>query len=369
IKLDLHISQEIIDPTNSGDPKIIGAAAYNRIINAALLQYFPDVTSRNDKRMLYQFISTISYNKLKQFILDNPELIGQNIAFNLKLRSKIDMYLKGNFDKNLDERFRAIKDKEISWINKLAAQDLIHREFNKSFFTNADSRNPEMAGIWGSMIGSFFTIICCMIFAFPVGVMTAIYLERFAPKNKLTDIIELNINNLAAVPSIVFGLLGLSIYLGLFGMPRSSSLVGGLTLALLVLPTIVITARNAIKAVPPSITEGALALGASPLQVVVHHILPLAVPGIMTGTILSVARALGETAPLLMIGMVAFIADAPSNIFDPATAMPVQIYLWSDSPELGFVERTSAAIMILLSILLLMNSLAVYLRKKFEIKW
>ena len=369
LKLELNIEEKIVDRSGKRDPRRIERANYSKIINKSLAELFPEVSSRNEKRMLYQLMSKAADDVIRDMVLNDNGVIGKKITLWLPVSSSFDMYMKGNIATDVSEVNRSMKDIEISWIDKLKEDGLVRSSFNKLFFVKGDSRNPETAGIWGSVVGSFFTILCCMILSFPVGVMTAIYLEEFAPKNKITDLIEVNLNNLAAVPSIVFGLLGLAIYIGILGMPRSASLVGGMTLALMVLPTIVITTRNAIKAVPKSIFEGALALGASKMQAIFHYTLPLAMPGIMTGTILSIARAIGETAPLLMIGMVAFVVDVPTGILSPATAMPVQIYLWSDSPEIGFVERTSAAIIILLMFLLLANALAVYLRKKFEIKW
>ncbi|HET8728206.1 MAG TPA: phosphate ABC transporter permease PstA, partial [Alphaproteobacteria bacterium] len=249
------------------------------------------------------------------------------------------------------------------------ADGLVSAHFNTRFFTSADSRDPEMAGIWGAVKGSFFTLLVTLALSFPVGIAAAVYLEEFAPRNRVTDFIEVNINNLAAVPSIVFGLLGLAVFIQAFGLPRSAPLVGGLVLALMTLPVIIIAGRAALNAVPPSIREAALGMGASPLQTVLHHVLPLAMPGIMTGTIIGMARALGETAPLLMIGMVAFIVTPPGGFTDPATALPVQIFIWADSPERAFVERTSAGIMVLLGFLIAMNGLAVWLRKRFERRW
>ncbi|WP_237359310.1 phosphate ABC transporter permease PstA [Vibrio harveyi] len=260
-------------------------------------------------------------------------------------------------------------DREKSWYAQLEAQDRIRTSFNWYFFNNGDSRNPEVAGIAGAFMGSTFTIITALTLSFPIGVGAAIYLEEFAPKNKLTDIIEININNLAAVPSIVFGLLGLAIFLNVLGLPRSTPLVGGLVLTLMTLPTIIISSRASLKSVPPSIRDGALAMGASKTQVVFHHVVPLALPGMFTGSIIGMAQALGETAPLLMIGMVAFIVDIPQGFLDAATALPVQIFLWSENPERGFAELTSAAIMVLLFFLFLMNGVALYLRKKLERRW
>ncbi len=267
------------------------------------------------------------------------------------------------------EASRRLSDEEVAWIDALEQQGKAELTFASGFFTSGDSREPELAGIWGAAVGSFYTLIVTLILSFPVGVLAAVYLEEFAPKNRITDLIEVNINNLAAVPSIVFGLLGLAVFLNFFGLPRSAPLVGGMVLALMTLPTIIIAARAALKAVPPSIREAALGIGASRIQTVTHHVLPLAMPGVLTGTIIGMAQALGETAPLLMIGMVAFIVDIPGGFTDPATVLPVQIYLWADAPERAFVAKTSAAIMVLLGFLVLMNALAVYLRKRFERRW
>ena len=279
------------------------------------------------------------------------------------------MLMKGHFDRDKPEAERRIKDNQIAWVDKLVDQGRVESRFNKTFFTAGDSREPELAGIWGAATGSFFTLVVTLLLAFPLGVATAVYLEEFAPQNKWTDLIEVNINNLAAVPSIVFGLLGLAVFINFFGMPRSAPLVGGMVLTLMTLPTIIIASRAALKSVPPSIREAALGIGASKMQMVFHHVLPLAMPGMLTGTIIGMAQALGESAPLLMIGMVAFIVDIPTSAMDPSTVLPVQIYLWADSPERAFVERTSAAIMVLLMFLITMNALAVLLRKKFERRW
>ncbi|MDE2383669.1 MAG: phosphate ABC transporter permease PstA [Alphaproteobacteria bacterium] len=267
------------------------------------------------------------------------------------------------------EDSRRTSDLEAVWLQRFTDQGKIQSMFDKALFTNGDSRAPEQAGLRGAFIGSLFTILVTLLTALPLGVAAALYLEEFAPKNRFTDLIEVNINNLAAVPSIIFGLLGLAMFLNFFGLPRSSSLVGGLVLALLVLPTIIIASRAALRSVPPSIKEAALGVGASHQQAVFHHVMPLAVPGILTGTILGIARALGETAPLLMIGMIAFIADVPGRITDAATVLPVQVYLWSTLPEAAFRSRTSAAIIILMIVLLCFNALAIFLRNKFERRW
>ncbi|WAX96663.1 phosphate ABC transporter permease PstA [Aminobacter sp. NyZ550] len=270
---------------------------------------------------------------------------------------------------DMPESSRKIGDKEIVWLDGLKAQDLVESRFNSIFFFTGASREPELAGVWGAVVGSFLTMIVTLAISFPIGVAAALYLEEFAPKNRWTTLIEVNINNLAAVPSIVFGLLGLAVFLNWFGLPRSAPLVGGMVLALMTLPIIIIASRASLRAVPPSIREAALGIGASKVQTVFHHVLPLAMPGIMTGTILGMAHALGETAPLLMIGMVAFIVDIPGGFTDPATILPVQIFMWADFPEPGFQQKTSAAILILLAFLVLMNAIAVILRKRFERRW
>ncbi len=267
------------------------------------------------------------------------------------------------------ESARRLTDQHIAWLEDMRADGLVSRHFATRFFTSGDSREPELAGLLGGLVGSLLTMVVTLVLCLPTGVAAAIYLEEFAPKNRLTDLIEVNINNLAAVPSIVFGLLGLAVFLNFFGLPRSAPLVGGLVLALLVLPTIIIASRAALKAVPPSIREAALGVGASRQQAVFHHVLPMAMPGILTGTIIGMAHALGETAPLLLIGMVAFIVDTPQSVTQAATALPVQIYLWSDLPEPAFQAKTAGAILVLLGFLFVMNGLAVVLRRKFERRW
>jgi phosphate transport system permease protein len=280
-----------------------------------------------------------------------------------------DQLNKGLIDRATPEANRRVSDREIAWFDALKARGMISKPFNWALFTNADSRFPELAGLKGALVGSFWALLVCFLISFPLGIGAAIYLEEFAKKNRMSDFIEVNINNLAAVPSVVFGLLALAVFIGWFGLPRSAPFVGGLTLALMTMPTIIIATRAALKAVPPSIREAALGLGASRQQVVFHHVLPLAMPGILTGTIIGLAQALGETAPLLLIGMNAFITSAASSPFDSATALPTQIFIWADSPERGFVSRTSAAILVLLGFLVMMNAVAIYLRHKFERKW
>ncbi len=351
----------IVDPAkvDAANPK---AGDFQGLIKQAWQAQFPDVTSRGDKKKLNGLISARAADAIQDRVVADPTLIGQTITIPLAFASDADLYLKGMNSAALDE-------KETGWLNALREKGGITSGFSSNFFTNGDSREPENAGIRGALIGSVFTILVTLSVALPLGVAAALYLEEFAPKNRLTDIIEVNINNLAAVPSIIFGLLGLAVFLNGFGLPRSTALVGGLVLALLVLPTIIIASRAAIRSVPPSIKEAALGVGASHQQAVFHHILPLALPGILTGTILGVARALGETAPLLMIGMIAFIADIPGGVTDSATVLPVQVYLWSDLPEEAFKSRTAAAILVLLALLFCINALAIYLRNKFERRW
>jgi phosphate transport system permease protein len=343
----------------------LSSSDFRTITFNSLQETFPEITSRRDVMELYSFITKSAPQMVRdKFMADVEENIGKRAAVWVPASSAIDMYYKGKVDAQ-----GRMSENQLNIIDNLKRLNAIKISFNTTFFTHGDSREAELAGILGSLTGSIFVIFICMLVALPLGVCAAIYLEEFAPKNRITDVIEIGINNLAAVPSIVYGLLGLAVYISLFGIPRSSSIVGGLTLALLVLPTIVITTRNALASVPPSIRNAAIGLGASPIQVVFHHVLPLSMPGIMTGAILSISRALGETAPLLMIGMVAFIKDIPSKLTDPASALPVQVYIWSDLPELGFVEKTSGAIIILLVFLAAANATAVYLRKKFEYKW
>jgi phosphate transport system permease protein len=302
-------------------------------------------------------------------VREHPEQIGQILKLWVPADDDVDMLIKGHIKRDVPESDRRLSDKQLAWIETMEDQGKIEKRFNITFFTAGDSREPELAGIWGAACGSFFTLVITLLLSFPIGVAAAVYLEEFAPKNRWTDLIEVNINNLAAVPSIVFGLLGLAVFLNLFGMPRSSPVVGGFVLTLMTLPTIIIAGRASLKSVPPSIREAALGIGASKIQMVSHHVLPLALPGMLTGTIIGMAQALGETAPLLMIGMVAFIVDIPGGFFDPSTVLPVQIFLWADSPERAFLERTSAAIMVLLCFLITMNAAAVLLRKKFERRW
>jgi phosphate transport system permease protein len=351
------------------DPAVVESGDYQALVRASLKERFPQVEGRKASRELTRLVSSGGAFELQRLVREDPGLIGQRQKVWLLASDTVDLFLKGTIARQAPADQRPLSDDQIAWIDTLAAQDAAELRFNEPFFTNGDSREPEQAGVWGAVMGSLFTLALTLVLSFPIGVAAAIYLEEFAPRNRWTDLIEVNINNLAAVPSIVFGLLGLAIFIGFFGLPRSAPLVGALVLTLLTLPTIIIASRAALKAVPPSIREAALGMGASQIQTVAHHVLPLAMPGMLTGTIIGMARALGETAPLLMIGMVAFIVDIPGSFTDPATALPVQIFLWSDSPERAFVERTSGAITVLLAFLLVMNAAAVVLRNRFEKRW
>ena len=369
VMLDVSLAPEVLGFSNVADDSEIAQANYARSIRVALRERFPGVTGRQDTRRLYGLISSSAEYQLREMILARPSLIGTTQSVWVQSSDDVDMFLKGYIHRDTPEAGRRISDQEIAWIDEFTADGRIEKRFNRAFFTNGDSRDPEMAGIRGALMGSLYTMLVTLLLSFPLGVATAIYLEEFAPRNRVTDIIEVNINNLAAVPSIVFGLLGLAAFLNFMELPRSAPLVGGLVLTLMTLPTVIIASRSALQSVPPSIRDAALGVGASRMQCVAHHVLPLAMPGMLTGTIIGMARALGETAPLLMIGMVAFIVDIPAGIMDKATALPVQIYLWADSPERAFVEKTSAATMVLLGFLVLMNAVAIYLRRKFEIRW
>ena len=363
VTLSVYLDPAELDPAN------LATANYQALIRDSLQKLFPDVESRSDRKALSALVSGDAAIELQKIVQADPSLIGQTIEFTMPSSDDVDMLEKGYISRDVAESDRQVSDQQISWVDQLKEQGVVSSALNTQFLTGGDSREPELAGIWGAVVGSFYTMMVTLLLAFPLAVATAIYLEEFAKKNRWTDIIEVNINNLAAVPSIVFGLLGLAIFLGFFGLPRSAPLVGGMVLALIVLPTIIIATRAALKAVPPSIREAAYGIGASRMQVVFHHVLPLAMPGILTGTIIGMAHALGETAPLLMIGMVAFIVDIPAGPLDAATALPVQIFMWSDIPERGFVEKTSAAIMVLLAFLVLMNAVAILLRRHFERRW
>tara|TARA_E500000178_G_scaffold8003_1_gene7956 strand:+ start:149 stop:1423 length:1275 start_codon:yes stop_codon:yes gene_type:complete len=367
IQLEIEYDPEAIGILNVNDTEEFIFANWQNLAKKSLRDLFPEVTKRGERRKLNNLVSEGTGFDFRDQLTQNPSLWGTKETLWILADDDIDTYYKSWLD---DDPFSArLTSEQIKWIDQLHNDDLIALKFNTKFFERGDSREPEQAGIKGALIGSFFTLILTLLMSFPMGVTAAIYLEEFAPKNKWTDLIEVNINNLAAVPSIIFGLLGLAIFINFFGIPRSIPVLGAIVLALMTLPTIIITSRAAIKSVPPSIREAALGVGASKFQTTLHHVLPLSLPGMLTGAIIGMARALGETAPLLMIGMVAFIVDIPGGFTDPATVLPVQIFLWIDSPERAFVEKTSAAIIILLSFLMVMNFVAVYLRKRLERRW
>jgi phosphate transport system permease protein len=369
VQLTVAYDPEVIEPSGARNPDELVTADYQAIIRTALRERFPEVEGRPNLRELYGVVSSAASLELQQRVVADPSIIGSRETLWVLADDTVDMLLKDKVSRAAPEDERRLTDQQIGWIDTLIADGSLKLRFNAAFLSNGDSRDPEQAGVRGALIGSALTLLITLLLSFPIGVGAAIYLEEFAPRNRMTDIIEVNINNLAAVPSIVFGLLGLAMFIALFGLPRSAPLVGGLVLSLLTLPTIIIASRAALKAVPPSIREAALGMGASRLQMVMHHVMPLAMPGMLTGAIIGMARALGESAPLLMIGMVAFIVDVPSGFVDPATALPVQVFLWSDLPERGFVERTSGAIIVLLLFLIVMNATAVILRNKFEKRW
>jgi len=366
IELSIHWDAAEMGIDDVRDPEQLNYADYDALIKAALRERFPDVEDRLDRRALYQMVSSGAGYTLRDRLEDNPDLIGTIETISVLADDDVDIFIKSA---ESERETRRLDSRAQIWARDLEANGEISRKWNASLFSAGDSREPEQAGVWAAVTGSFFTMLVTLALSFPIGVAAAVYLEEFAPKNRFTDFIEVNINNLAAVPSIIFGLLGLAIFINMFGLPRSVPLVGGLVLALMTLPTIIISSRAAIKSVPPSIREAALGMGASRMQMVMHHVLPLAMPGMLTGAIIGMAQALGETAPLLMIGMVAFIVDIPGGPLDASTVLPVQIYLWADSPEASFVALTSAAIMVLLAFLISMNTLAVLLRKRLERRW
>lgn len=344
------------------------AGNYRALMQDAMEAALPDLPAEEARKMS-GILSNAAQFAVRDAVVADPSLIGKTVTLTVPTSDPYDQLNKGLIDRDTPEQNRRLTDADIAAFDTLVAQGRITKPANWALIVNADSRFPELAGLKGALVGSFYALLTCFLISFPIGIGAAIYLEEFAPKNKLSDFIEININNLAAVPSVVFGLLALAVFLNWFGLPRSAPFVGGLTLALMTLPTIIIATRAALKAVPPSIREAALGVGASKQQVVFHHVLPLAMPGILTGTIIGLAQALGETAPLLLIGMNAFITAAPATPFDSATALPTQIFIWADSPERGFVSRTSAAILVLMGFLIAMNAIAIYLRSKFERKW
>ena len=368
VTLDINFDRERIDPKGDLSDNSLFDGEASTIVNESLFSIIQP-QGRKAKKQAKKIVSSGKDVRITKMVKNDPSLFGTITKVKFALDDDIDSFLRGYIKRETPESERRISNKVIEYIDKLNEEGRISYEFSDYILTGSASGNPEMAGIKGAFIGSMLTLSVCLLIAFPLGVATAIYLEEIAKKNKITEFIEVNINNLAAVPSVVFGIMGLAIFISIFGMPRSIPLVGGMVLALMTLPTIIISSRAAIRAVPPSVRDAAYGIGASKLQVIFHHVIPLAMPGMLTGTIIGMAQALGETAPLLMIGMVAFIVDVPNSVVDPGTVLPVQIFMWADFAERMFIQKTSAAIIVLLAFLISMNALAVYLRKKLERRW
>ena len=372
VSLPITFDAQVIDKDNerATNPDVLVSANYPLLAQRALAEKLGiDASNSAVSRQLRGFLSDGVRTQLRAIVAADPNVIGTTQTVDVLVSANIDSAFKGQIDLSVPEARRKVSDEQIGWMNKLAGEGVLAEHFNTGLFTYGASSRPETSGIGVAMIGSLYMMAIVLLLALPIGVAASIYLEEFAKKSKLTDLIEVNINNLAAVPSIVFGLLGLAVFINFFQLPRSASLVGGLVLTLMTLPTIIIATRAALAAVPPSIRSAALGLGASKMQMVFQHVLPLAAPGILTGTIIGLARALGETAPLLLIGMVAFVADYPATPLSPATALPVQIYMWANEAERAFVERMSGAIIILLIFLMAMNITAIVLRRRFERRW
>ena len=363
VTIQVHVDSETIVREN------LPRGNFRKLLQVAMQGLFPDVTERSELRDVTGILSNGAQFILRDRIVKDPLQIGTTIELTVPTSDPYDQLNKNLIDRETPEEYRRLSDNQIAKFDKLTAMGVVSNPINTALIFNADSRFPELAGLRGALVGSFWALLVCFLISFPLGIGAAIYLEEFAPRNCFSDFIEVNTNNLAAVPSVVFGLLAVAIFIGWFGLPRSAPLVGGMTLALMTMPTIIIATRAALKSIPPSIREAALGVGASRQQVVFDHVLPLAMPGILTGTIIGLAQALGETAPLLLIGMNAFITSAPTSPLDSSTALPTQILIWADSPELGFVSRTSAAILVLLGFLVTMNAIAIFLRNKFKRTW
>ena len=366
IELEFHLDAERLDINTPYTRENVWAGNYYTAAKQALYALFPGVTERPDKRVLSKMLSPGAELKLRGYVVDHPERIGKTVVLEVPVSSDYDQLYKGKLPRT--GKHTRLSVQAMEWFDRLVDEGLIHYRFNPDFLTGGDSRYPELAGIGGAIAGSAYALLVCFLLSFPLGIAAALYLEEFSRDTRLTRLIEANINNLAAVPSVIFGLLGLAVILNVFGLPRGTPLVGGMVLALMTLPTIIISCRSSLRAVSPGIRQGALAMGASPVQVVFQQVLPAAMPGTLTGTIIGLAQALGETAPLLMIGMVAFIANVPATPLDSSASLPVQIYLWAESAERGFVEKTAAAIIVIMIFLILMNLLAVIIRSKTQTK-
>ena len=368
IEANVFFNPDFIQVNQNPLEKELYRASYVALADEVVRQNHPNLNEEQFIKVREMYTRKFDY-QLRDYLLENPDKIGQSIIMKITASSDLDQIVKGNYPRDVPEAQRKINDYQLSVLDKLTSEGKVSSVFNFWFFTKGDSRDPETAGIWGAVMGSLYALIICFSFAFPIGLLASVYLEEFVKPGKVTDIIEVNINNLAAVPSIVFGLLGLGMLIGVIGLPYQVPLVGGLVLGFMTLPTIIIASRASLRSVPPSIREGALAVGATKMQTVFHHVIPLSLPGTLTGTIIGMAQALGETAPLLMIGMVAFVMEIPGGPLDPATGLPSQIYLWSESAERGFLEKTSAGIMLLLLFLIIMNTAAVLIRRRLEVKW
>ena len=368
VDIEVELDAARLDPAGDLSDESLFNGEAGKLLNEAVYRTL-DVSGRKQKKAARKILSNGSDVRLRSFVQANPELLNTTQTIRFAVDDDIDSFLRGYIPRDIPEKDRRVKDDVIAMVDTLGEKGLVSYRLSDYLFFGSASRNAEMAGIKGALVGSILTLSICLVLAFPLGVATAVYLEEIAPKNRITEIIEININNLAAVPSVVFGILGLAIFIGIFGMPRSIPLVGGIVLALMTLPTVIISSRAAIRAVPPSIRDAALGVGASKMQTINHHVIPLAMPGMLTGTIIGMAQALGETAPLLMIGMVAFIVDVPGSVTDPGTVLPVQIFMWADFAERMFTAKTSAAIIILLGFLITMNAAAIWLRKKLERRW
>jgi phosphate transport system permease protein len=368
VTLDVELDRERLDPEGDLSTGSLYNGDARGVVREALFAVVKP-EGRSGKRAAGKMVSSGSEERLRNFVQKNPELFGTIQPIRFALDDDIDSFLRGFIKRETPEADRRINDRVIGYVDDLNEQGRISYNVSDYLFFGSASRDAEMAGIKGAFIGSIMTLAVCLVLSFPIGVATAVYLEEIAKKNRITEFIEININNLAAVPSVVFGILGLAIFIGIFGMPRSIPLIGGVVLALMTLPTIIISSRAAIRAVPPSVRDAAYGVGASRMQVIFHHVIPLAMPGMLTGTIIGMAQALGETAPLLMIGMVAFIVDVPGSVMDPGTVLPVQIFMWADFAERMFIQKTSAAIIVLLAFLVGMNAFAIILRKRLERRW
>ena len=368
ITLEINLDKDRLDPQNNLSVESLYSGDSDKLVNEALYVIL-DPQGRKQKKAVKKLISKGAGEKIRKMVFRNPDLLGTTAKIKFPVDDDVDSFLRGYIDRTVPEADRRLNDLQLSYIDIFSKKDLISYRLSEYFFFGSASRDAELAGIKGAVIGSLMTLFICFLISFPLGVAAAIYLEEIAKKNKITEFIEININNLAAVPSVVFGILGLAVFIGLFGLPRSVPLVGGMVLALMTLPTIIISSRVSIGAVPPSVRDAALGIGASKIQTIFHHVVPLAMPGMLTGTIIGMARALGETAPLLMIGMVAFIVDIPGSVKDPGTVLPVQIFMWADFAERMFIQKTSAATIVLLVFLFFMNAVAIIMRKRLERRW